>query len=214
MAVAAITLTGCSPEYRFISGSERDVVIKVPWHWTQIDHADVAEATAAREGESVEEADTSLPEGMWVAYIDGAAKPSAAHVIASRPAAPVVVLQSAVVPEEARATLTLDDLRNLIAPVTESARQERKVLMAAQGLKEPKFRLLRDQELKTKTATGVRVVFGYDLGPGEEIYDQVTLTDPKHERVYLAFAHCAVKCYEANRDEITAVTNSLTVKSR
>ena len=66
--------------------------------------------------------------------------------------------------------------------------------------------------MKTPDAEGVHVVFGYDYGQGMEIYDKVVVTDPKRTRLHLLLVHCAQRCYDERRAEISHVTGSFTVK--
>lgn len=212
----ALTLAGCmNPEYRFVSSTERDVVVRVPWSWTRIDRADVlraqqGDAAAATSQESQEA--PAMPEGSWMEFYDGARRPNAAHLVADSVSAPVVMLQSGEISEAVRASVTPDALRNLFLPVTETARKERNLLLSASGQSVPKFRLLGDHEVRTKTATGVRVVFGYDHGRGEEIFSQVILTDPKHMRWHAVLIHCSAACYADRRGQIAEITTSFTIK--
>jgi hypothetical protein len=213
-AVAAtVVLGGCAnPEYRFVSSSERDVVVRVPWDWARLDEEDVL-----RLGQSAEEQEQPLekPEGSWSAYFDASPKPAPAHVVGRDLAQPVVLLQSATLPEEAAASLTTDQLRDVFLPVSENARTQRDVAAAAQQQqKAPKFRLISDTPVQTSTALGVHVVFAYtnETG-GEEIYDQVTVTDKKQTRWHVLFVHCSAACYGARKAEIQEITGSFTVKA-
>jgi hypothetical protein len=212
VAATVVVLSGCAnPEYRFISSSERDVVVRVPWEWARLDEEDVRKL-----GQTPEEQEQpqETPEGSWSAYFDASPKPAPAHVIGRDLAQPVVLLQSAHLPEEAAASLTTDQLRDVYLPVSENARTQRDVAAAAQQQEAPKFRLISDTPVQTKTALGVHVVFAYTNETGrEEIYDQVTVTDKKQTRWHVLFVHCSAVCYEARKAEIQEITSSFTVKA-
>jgi hypothetical protein len=212
LAVAAVVLSGCAkPEYRFISSSQRDVVVRVPWSWSRLDSEDVRKFGQTEE----EAAQQQIPAGSWSAYFDGAKKPAVGHVVGTDLSAPVVLLQSADLPEEARDALTTDQLRDVYLPVSEEGRAQREVAAAAASAAAPKFRLLSDTPVNTKTARGVHVVFAYtNPGGGEEVYDQVAVTDPKRTRWHVLFVHCSTACYEARKNQIHAITDSFTIKPK
>ena len=211
-AATVVVLTGCaSPEYRFISSSERDLVVRVPWEWSRLDEDDVRKlGQSAEEQEQAQE----TPDGSWSAYFDASPKPAPAHVIGRDLPQPVVLLQSADLPEEAAASLTTDQLRDVYLPVSENARVQRDVAAAAAQQEPPKFRLISDTPVQTKTALGVHVVFAYtNEKGGEEVFDQVAVTDKKQTRWHVLFVHCSAACYGARKAEIQEITSSFTVKT-
>ena len=213
VAVAVVAaLSGCAnPEYRFISSSEHDVVVRVPWEWARLDDDDVLKLVqSAEEQEQAQE----TPDGSWSAYFDASPRPAPAHVIGRDLAQPVVLLQSADLPEEAAASLTTDQLRDVYLPVSENARTQRDVAAAAAQQKAPKFRLISDSPVQTRTALGVHVVFAYSNETGgEEVYDQVAVTDKKQTRWHVLFVHCSAACYGERKAQIRAITDSFTVKT-
>jgi hypothetical protein len=186
--------------------------VEVPWEWAQLDPDDVRKV-----GQTAEEQEQpqQTPEGSWSAYFDAAPKPAPSHVVDRGLAQPVVLIQSADLPEAAAESLTTDQLRDVYLPVSEAGRAQQ--TLAAQQLDqaEPKFRLISDTPVETRTAVGVHVVFAYtnETG-GEEVYDQVAVTDKKRTRWHVLFVHCSAACYEATRSEIRAVTDSFTVKQQ
>jgi hypothetical protein len=212
LAVAAVALSGCAnPQYRFISSSKRDVVVRVPWDWSRLDSEDVRKF-----GQSEEEAaQQQIPAGLWSAYFDGAKKPAVGHVVGTDLSAPVVVLQSADLPEAARDTITTDQLRDVFLPVSEASRAEREVAATNASAKVPEFRLLSDTPVNTKTARGVHVVFAYKESDGhEEVYDQVAVTDVKRTRWHVLFVHCSTQCYESRKSQFGDITDSFTIKAK
>lgn len=207
----ALGLAGCAnPEYRFVSNSERDVVVRVPWEWSRLDEDEVRKL-----GQSAaeQEQDAETPAGAWNAYFDAAPKPAPSHVVSRDLAQPVVLLRSGNLPEEIAATLTTDQLRDFFMPVSDAARMRQELAAAATGSPAAKFRLISDTPVQTRTSLGVHVVFAYADPAGEEVYDQVTVTDKKRTRWHVLFVHCSTACYQARKSEIQTITGSFTVKA-
>jgi len=211
-AVAGFALSGCAdPQYRFVTSSEKDVVVRVPWDWSRIARDDVLRARPGATAAPSEE-ESQVPEGTWIAYYDGAAHPEPAHVLADNVAAPIVLLQSSAIAAESRDSISVDQLKDLYRPVSEEARAQRAALLQANGLPEPAFRLITDQPIRTKDAVGVHVVYSYGSGAQEEVYDQVAEMDAKRTRWHVVIVHCRASCWTAHRQEIEAVADSFTVK--
>ena len=116
-------------------------------------------------------------------------------------------------PEEMRESLTGDQLRDAVLPVSEAARAQTKFNAAAAGRPEPSFRLIRETVVKSSTARGVRLTFAYDFGAGEEVFEQVAVTNAAKTRAYILVAHCTADCFDARQAEISDVTRSFTLKS-
>jgi hypothetical protein len=208
VVLAVVGLGGCgSPEYRFVSNNERDVVVRVPWEWSRIDPEDVEKLGQTKEEQQAAQ-DTPDEPGSWQAYFDSAAKPAPTHIVGDHLTSPVVVLRSGDVPASAQATLTLDQLRDLVFPVSESGRAQQEVQAQATGQKLPEFRLVSDDEVRTKTSAGVHLVYSV----GEEVFDQVAVTDVKKTRFHLLLVHCSQQCYDGSRSQIAEITDSFTIK--
>ena len=204
----ALVLTGCaSPHYKFVTSKDRDVVLRIPRTWNSV----AASAVQKAAGETSDASSDSSSDD-WVVYFDASTKPSAQHVRATKVTAPVLIAQSSPLPESAAASVTNDQLRDVVLPVSADGRAQLELSFTATGRAKPKFRLIRDEEIRTKTETGVHVVFGYDLGEGEEIFDQVAVTDPKRTRVHVLLIHCATACFTARQTEIYSITDTFTVK--
>jgi hypothetical protein len=207
-ALAVVALSGCaSPEYRFVSNNERDVVVRVPWSWTRIDPEEVEKLGQSPEEQEAAQ-DTPDEPGSWQAYFDAAKKPTPMHIVGDNLPSPVVVLRSGDVPSAAQATLTLDQLRDLVFPVSDAGRAQQEVQAQATGQKLPAFKLVRDDEVRTKTASGVHLVFSVD----GEVFDQVAVTDVKKTRFHLLLVHCSQQCYDGRKSQISEITDSFTIK--
>jgi hypothetical protein len=208
-AVAVVALAGCAnPEYRFVSNNERDVVVRVPWGWSRIDPGDVEKVGQTAEQQQQAEQTPDQP-GHWLAYFDSAAKPTPKHIVGEDLPSPVVWLRSENLPESARESLTTDQLRDVLFPVSESGRAQLQIQAQATGEKLPAFTLFTDDPIKTKTAQGVHVVFLM----GDEVFDQVTVTDTKRTRFHMLLLHCSKQCYDRSKSQIAEITDSFTIKN-
>lgn len=204
LLAAVVVLAGCAaPGYRFVGSDDRDLVLRVPRDWNVVKTADVLKASGV---------DPASRPG-WVAFYDAASRPSAAHMRGTSATAPVMAVQSLPISAEERAGLTDDGLRNLVLPVTTTAR-EAIGLTATPGPGQPEFHLISDQVLNSKSEHGVHVLFSYTIKGATEVYDQVVVTDPKKTRAHLVLVHCVQACFAQRADEIAGVTSSVTVKPR
>jgi hypothetical protein len=198
-AFCALALTGCSaPAYRFEASAADDVVVKVPRSWTTVQSG--VPATS----------DGSTPAaGAWLAAWDADRKPSLAHVNSDTAAQPVAIATTIPVEADKGKQVTLDDLRDLVVPVSALGRSAAtlsgKVLVP--------ITVLSDREATTPVARGVHVVFRLSLASGEETFEQVAFTDRSKTRIHLFFAHCTTACYAAHSREITAAAASFTVRT-
>jgi len=207
-ALAVVTLAGCAkPEYRFVSNDERDVVVRVPWNWSRIDPGDVEKIGQTAEQQQQAEQTPDQP-GHWLAYFDSATKPAPKHIVGDDLPTPVVWLRSENLPEAARESLTTDQLRDVLFPVSESGREQLQIQAQATGEKLPAFKLFSDDAVKTKTSNGVHVVFSM----GDEVFDQVTVTDTKRTRFHMLLVHCSKQCYDRSKSQIAEITDSFTIK--
>lgn len=77
-----------------------------------------------------------------------------------------------------------------------------------------RIRLLDTQELSQDGGDGVRMTVSVDGPSGTLIFEQMTLVDDRTSRVYLLALGCSADCYEANREDIAAITESWTIEER
>lgn len=207
LLAAVVVLLGCagcaSPGYRFVGSEDRDLVLRVPRDWNVVKTADVLKASGV---------DPASRPG-WLAFYDASSRPSPTHLRGTSATAPVMAVQSLPISAEERAGLTDDGLRNLVLPVTTTAR-EAIGMTATPGPGQPEFHLISDQVLNSKSEHGVHVLFSYTIKGATEVYDQVVVTDPKKTTAHLVLVHCVQSCFAQRADEIDGVTSSVTVKPR
>jgi hypothetical protein len=198
---AATTLTACAaPEHRFVASDADDVVIRVPRSWTVVRNGAPGTDPSAQ----------PEPDGAWEAVYDADAKPDPKHLnLTHRAKAPVALARTWVVTKEQADRADGEALRNMILPVTATAR-------AASGASSvvSSFRLLADEDVRSATARGVHVVFSYDLGEGRgrEVFDQIAMVNSRKDRIHLFVVHCTQACYDTHRADISDAVDSFTVK--
>jgi hypothetical protein len=199
-AALVVALAGCgAPSYRFLANDTDDLALKVPRAWNLV-----------RSGVPPAADGTAGPAGSWFAVYDAADHPALEHFTARHTAAPVAMIQSAVIDKAQGQALTDDRLRDILLPVTASGRETARQQGDFTGTG---FRLLSDEQVSTRTADGVHVVFRYDLGEGPEIYDQIVVTDKTRTHVHVALVRCNEACYHSNRQVIADTIRSFTVRS-
>jgi hypothetical protein len=195
LAVALVTaLTGCAePEYRFVGSDDHDVVMRMPRDWAQLN------TSAAMKAGGIDPTTAG-----WIIFYDAAAKPVVAHVKSVSTTEPFLYAQSIPIGVDQRATLTDDQLREVMLPGTPELR--------AQATKAKDFAMLANETISKPKQHGVHLRYSFNLGRTTEIYDRIALTDPKHTAVHILFVHCTQECFAAH-PEIDDVVSSLTLKS-
>jgi hypothetical protein len=195
---ALVALTACeAPSYRFSASPSDDLVVKIPRSWSTV-----------RSGVPANSDGTPGQTGSWLAVYDAEPHPSVTHLLATHTTAPVALIRSYVVPAGQGSSISDDDLRDVLLPVTESGRAD----ALAQGFLATNFRLLTNEAINTKTAHGVHVVFSYDLGGGSEVFDKVAVTDQHRTRVHVFLVQCSQACFTHDNAAIAGAVRSFTVR--
>jgi hypothetical protein len=196
-AAVVAGLTGCaSPEYRFVGSSQRDVVIKMPRSWVPLDTA------AALKASGIDPAAAAAT--TWTVFYDAAPKPVISHVSSPSTDAPFMFAQTIPISPEQRASVTDDQLRELMLPATPEMRDA--------AIKAKEFAILTDEKVSKRKQHGMHVRYSYKIGPTIEYYDRIALTDTKRTAVHILFVHCTRECFQAH-PEIDDVVTSMTLKS-
>lgn len=203
-AVAAVAgLGGCAaPEYRFVASPDNTVVMKVPRTWSTLDAKKVAPDSVG--AESI----------RWLAFYDGSARPKVANAKAALPASPLLVVESFALTPEEMSQIDEDALRNIARPITRQAQLQDALERQAAGLPPLKVTVDLDEPVRTRTATGVHVVFSTGEGTDRVHYNQVGMVDRKGGFAHFLVIKCSEACYQANRNEIQTVAKSFTVKKK
>ena len=205
LLLAVGTAAGCAaPQFTYIADSSANTYFKVPYGWHQI--SDVSLAAQFKTG-------TALGQnGTWDIAYDAAPAPTAVHLFSPSATKPFAFAFVAPVPSSARQSLSAGGLRDVLLPVTSTAR-----LAAAQGGNFPltHFHLLRDRAIKPgPDVHGMWDTYSYTYPDGTtDTFDQVALTNADKSQLYVLMVHCIATCYSQNRDQIDTVVSSFTVRS-
>jgi len=119
------------------------------------------------------------------------------------------------VPPTFQGDISLDWLRDMLAPVSEATRTR---ILASGGSLPPAFEILNDQLLTPEAGfRGVRVVYnrGVQVPGGQAFlatYDLTAMTNNDSSVLYLLLAVCSTQCYRKNAVKINDVVTSFTVR--
>lgn len=195
-ASLGLVLTSCaSPNYSYIGSSDHDLVLRVPRNWSAVNTKDALKATGV---------DPATVTG-WRVYYDAYDHPDPKHLQLTSPSEPILVAQTLEVAQEQRASVTNDQLRQLLLPADATALQA----ATASGT----FALLKDETESRPKQHGVHLLFTIKAGTTTEYYDQIALTNPKQTVVSLVYVHCNQQCFQAHKSEIDDAVTSLTLKT-
>lgn len=197
-AVAGIALLAAcgAPAHTFVASPDADLVLRLPSSWSTV------------RNEATNDATTGQPDGSWNAVFDAAKKPDAKHVdLSTAVNAPVAYARVSVLDSDTASGMNGDKLRDLVLPFTASARAQ-----VAADPRAKTFKQISDYDVNSPVASGVHVVYSYDLGQGREVFDQIAMVGSQKNRVYLLVVRCDQACYDAHKSEIADVVSSFTVK--
>jgi hypothetical protein len=197
LGAAVVTLAACAaPAHTFVASPDADLVLRLPSTWNTV------------RNEATNDSSTGQPDGNWNAVFDASKEPDAKHVdLSTSVTAPVAYARVSVLDSDTAGGMNGDKLRDIVLPFTSSAR--------AQVSTDPRaktFKQISDYDVHSSVASGVHVVYSYDLGHGREVFDQIAMIGSKKTRVYLLIVRCDQSCYDAHKGEITDVVSSFTVK--
>ena len=211
-AVAAVILecavlgaaSGCSaPDHTYVANTANKTYFKVPASWHEIDEK-VLKQTAA--GASP----TPGSDSEWVVSYDAAKAPSVAHLVASDTPDPIVYVHVGPVPTKAGEPVSFDNLRDLVLPVTATAR----AAATNSSTTFSDFKLVSDSVLTPKSGLrGVHEVFQYRIEGGPlQTFDETAYTNKEGSKVYVMLLRCSSACYQARHAELESVAASFTIQ--
>ncbi len=195
--VAAVALVACgAPEHTFVASPEADLVLKLPRSWATVRNETSASSVTGR------------PDGGWTAVFDAAREPDPKHVdLNSAAKAPVAYARVSVLDSDGATAMTGDKLRDIMLPFTAAARAQ-----VAGDARVKTFQQISDYDVRSPVASGVHVVYSYDLGHGREVFDQIAMVGSQRTRVYVLVVRCDQACYDSQKAQIAEIMKSFTVK--
>lgn len=193
---AMLALSACAaPAHQYISANAYGMYFSLPASWTQVPAKQV---TKAQQGWSDDAGNvyrqTVLWQGAWSASaLDAnqvfAAKPT------STPVAFAFVRDLVGVEQQAIGTDIPSALRDLVVPATSLASTA-----------------VKTERLRRNGFAGIQQTATYVSGGALQTTDVVSMLPPKRNRVYVLVLRCTQGCFAANRDQLKAITDSLTFK--
>jgi hypothetical protein len=204
--LAAGAAAGCAaPQFTYVSDTSANTYFKVPYGWHRISDVSLA-AQFKTPGSALGQS------GTWDVAYDAAQAPAATHLFSPNAAKPFAFAFVAPLSSSASQSMSYNGLRDVLLPVTSTARQA-----AAQAGSFPltRFRLLRDTVIKPGPVVhGVWDTYSYTYPGGiTETFDQVALTNSDSTQLYVLMVHCIATCYSQNHDQIDTIMSSFTVRS-
>jgi hypothetical protein len=228
VCVMTVTLAGCGqPEFTYVKNSDQHVYFKVPFSWHEIDEGQVHRFML--QGTDPDSATGQAMQQMrpWTVAYDEADPPALDHFYFSG-AKPFVYARVEYLTETGRDQVNLDNLRDMVFPVSDSGRAEiEKQLADAEQQGHPLFNPLQDYERVDDVVLapghglrGVRVIYNFryvqqDPPFSTDIYtfDQTAFLSEDSTRIYLLVITCSATCYRERHAELDAIATSFTVRS-
>jgi len=199
LIIVGLSVAGClAPQYTYVADSNDNAYFKVPPSWRQVSQSslEAAQGPTSQDGNY-----------LWSRAYDDSGKPSVQHIFASssKPVAYASVLELSTAE---RSTVSFNSMRDLLLPVTATARQAASAAHAQLS----GFALLGDQVItNTHNYRGIREIFNYDLGVTPETFDLTVMTNSDTTKLYFLLVHCSETCFAANYPQISQVVGSFTV---
>lgn len=194
-----IGLSGCAAaQDTGVSDPAGHVHFTVPGGWRPIGAAALAAELKSTIGG---------PGNAWTVAFEAGPRQKATDLLSFGIGQPFVFADYAQLSATASSNMSDDELRDILFPVTASARQK----AAAQGYPLNGFKQLRDEVLTLDRGVhGVRETFDYDYGPDADTWDEDVVTDAARTVVFLLLVHCTVACYGKYQAQITRLMSSVT----
>jgi hypothetical protein len=225
--VTATALAGCgSPEFTYVKNSDEHVFFKVPYGWHELDQKAVGDYFLGEDPDS----ETGQRMGQlrpWSVAYDEADEPALEHFWFTSER-PFVYARVEYLTMAGRDRVSLDTLRDLMFPVSDSGRETiQQRLAAAEQAGQPQFYPLQDFEPVNDVVLspgdgmrGVRVVYNYRLASQNppvtsDVYtfDQTAYLSEDSTRVYLLVITCSAACYRERVAELDTIATSFKVRS-
>jgi hypothetical protein len=211
LLVAVLALGGAAacgaPDYEYVKSSAHKTYFKIPANWHRIDQTRL-DGWITGDPDS---ATAKLRQKMlWTVAYDGNPDATVAHIFGfGVTPLPVVWAKVEQLPPGLRGGVSLDTLRDMVLPVTETARAE----PGAAVLELTDFELLVDDVVAPEPGLhGVHLVYNYRLGAVLHTFDQTALVNDDVSLVYLFFVRCTAACYTDRAEELRTVVSSFTVR--
>lgn len=206
----ALPLSACgAPSYHYVKNSSDQTYFKVPAQWHEIDEKALHTALSDVDPDSA--TSEAIDKITWSVAYDADADPSASHLLGLGSDQPFVFATVRRLTDTEQGAISLNLLRDLFLPVTESARQ--KASESGTGLSG--FELLRDDVLTPGDGIrGVRTTYSYSASlSGLQTFDLTAYTSDDGQ-LYWMVIRCSAKCFKDRKSELDAIAESFTVRKK
>ncbi len=215
LLAAIVVLAGCgSGRYEYVTNKGAGTFLKIPSSWQH--QPMLGPAFVGIDARNVSpDAARVLASREWVVGIDAAAKFDDKNLLlpdAPEPKGFVQVRQ--LLPEEA-ATLSTNDLRNLLISIDDAEREQtEEIRRDPEGARlAPHFLLLTDEAVRKDGGVhGVHLIYQLRVDTGLVTIDQTSLFDRDQTMLYQLVFACSAWCYDKHGAQINQVQTSFTIK--
>jgi len=199
-------LAGCgAPSYVYASDSADEAYFKVPANWHEVNPEFLADTQESLLSKSL--AGAAGGAFTWSRAYAAASSPSSISLLEASNA-PVVYASVQNLRDSLRSELSFDVMRDLLFPVTPSARQE----ATEAGDTLTGFELIDTSTITNKYGMrGINELYEYTIGGQPDAFDQTVLTNAATTKLYLLLVQCYQACFLAHEAQIEAVVRSFNV---
>jgi hypothetical protein len=206
LGLSLLVMAGCgAPDYTYVTNSADRTYLKVPSSWAAIDSKSLFDALG------YDPSQETSGSRFWLEGYDADVAPSASHLLGQQSDAPAVFVGVRDVPVSAQGQISLDLMRDLWRPVSDSAREQdsQNPSSAFSG-----FGLISDEVLTPGDGLhGVHTVYRYKImGGPAQTFDQIVYTNDDSSKIYMFYVRCSSECFDQRQSEINAVVSSFTVR--
>jgi len=205
-ALLALVTSCAAPAYTYVSDTTDQAYFKVPSDWPQISPASLAGAQEALLSQSA----AGPPGGAidWSRAYSAATAKGAADVFTSA-SEPMVYSSVQTLSGTLRGDLSFDEMRDLLFPVTQQAREE----AAAAGATLTGFSADGSRVITSEDGVrGINELFEYDVGGLPDAFDLTVLTNSSTTKLYVLLVQCYQDCFTAHLTQIRQVVDSFAVR--
>ena len=204
--LAGSSLAGCgAPSYVYASDAADQAYFEVPATWHEVSPLFVSETQESLLTKSL--AGAAGGPFIWSRAYAAASSPSSVSLLEASNT-PVVYASVQTLRDSLRGNLSFNVMRDLLFPVTPSARQ----LATEEGDTLTGFVLLDNITITNKYGMrGINELYEYDIAGQPDAFDQTVLTNAATTKLYLLLVQCYQACFVENEQKIEAVVESFSV---
>lgn len=196
-------LTACSAPTQQYPGSKKEgVFFSVPKDWREISFAQLQKYEKSSSNSDV--LDRASMVRYEVAYTTDP-KVTAKDVFAlTTTDKPVVFMRVRDLFADEINSVSYNTLRSVLVPLTR--------LVNEPQAGDPTFDLYDDYEVGDTGGRGVRTIYRINLDGKDQVIDQTALTSDDRRILYVFVIRCSTTCYNKNKDLMTKISDSFSVK--